>query len=138
MPHEVEIEDVFGAFPESMDFDTLLNDDGGTPNDPEGDAGIWALLETASADNDLEMVQEITRLKKLSRLGYFIDCALVAIQNDHSDVVAMLLQEGLPVDIGLVRRALHSSNKYHYLQLFVAAGWDVNTPLSPFTPSVLA
>ncbi|KAK3726101.1 hypothetical protein LTR37_000249 [Vermiconidia calcicola] len=128
MPHKIESEDDFEAFTPPDDFDIFTNDDG----------AIWTLLEIASAENDLDTVQEIVQLKKLRPLGYFITSAMVAIEHNHLEIVATLLQAGLPVGESIVRAALNSTEKYQYLQLFVAAGWDVNTSLNAHTPSVLA
>lgn len=131
MPHKTGYDgdsDVLGLFTESTEFDNPAND-----NDE-----VWSLLETASAENRLDTVQEIIQLKKLRPLGFFTASAIVAIDNDNADIVTTLLAAGLPVNEALVRTALNSPKTYQYLQLFVATGWDVNSRLTSHTPSVLA
>ena len=99
-------------------------------------------LKTASAAGDLAVVESIfsslltrppaEQIKK-HRL---IDSLWLALANHHLPVVSFLLSQGVPMNVYHFIYAVEKK-LYHFLQLFLDYGWDINEPINLATPPPL-
>ncbi|PYI32281.1 ankyrin [Aspergillus indologenus CBS 114.80] len=60
-----------------------------------------------------------------------------AIERDLAEVVETLLTYQVPMNAELFLKATRNTS-YRILQAFLHHGWDINTPVSPYTPPALA
>ena len=60
-----------------------------------------------------------------------------AIEHDLAEVVESLLIYQVPMNSELFLKATRKTS-YPILQAFLHHGWDINTPINPYTPPALA
>lgn len=60
-----------------------------------------------------------------------------AIERDLAEVVESLLVYQVPMNSELFLKATRNTS-YQILQAFLHHGWDINTPINPYTPPALA
>lgn len=66
----------------------------------------------------------------------FQEALHVAIENRQPSAVSCLLDQGFPIDFRAVELAVHIRSTI-ILQIFLDHGWDINKPISFFSPSSL-
>lgn len=124
-----------------FDFDAVL--DPSLPKTPELPSNYMSLIqniEDASREGDLSAVKEaletlyISRGQRDTRVGRAL---LLAIQQQHLDIVAHLLSQGIDPSFNEVKQATLLKNTV-ILQLFFGKAWDINKELGWDDPPALA